>query len=569
MTLPYEASASEVDPNSPLTDMLMEGWRDNFLDLDGRVTQVKTPAFTFVVNGKLAYIPGGQVKRIDSAMLHVAVTFSKCKVALEKGGTSGTLAVDIRRHQALNVPITAITPQFSDNVQSIANVAPALATQSISRNASQISTQSIARAKSAINVSSIISVPGTNQWRFNLATAPDSDWVVGKTITTSGCTSGGNNGTFTIVERNQSGGFNIVVTNASGVAQTGSAGSMNLNLWSYNYTNPVDSDNFAPNYSHIFATHSTGANNGTFEVYKINQSGNNIWVFNSAGVAQAGVAGTCDTSMWRYTYSTTPSVTDFVVGEKLKAASHSTGANNGNFTITFMNYSGTNSIVVYNTAGVAQAGVAGTANTNRWTYGMSTNPTTSSNVVAGDEVRFASCTNALNDGVFTIKEVNRLGTNNLVAYNESGVAQAGVAGTVVHSRKLVKFGTDQSASITTSSRIELSDCPDDDYNEQSSGVGFQVLEVNRGGGSNYNAVISTSDGSSQSSPAGLLSVESKSIFNTAPTIAADPISLREKSLQTAASTDFVPGQIPENTWLGLWITSVHDGDSENLTVSLS
>ncbi len=567
MTLPYEASVSEVDVNSPLTDMLMEGWRDNFIDLDGRVSQVKTPAFSWILNGPLRCLPNGRRKRIDMQFLHTAVTFTKCKVSLERGGLSGTLAIDIRRHQRLNIPITAISHQFTDNIQSITNVAPASATQSIARNGSQISTQSISRAKTQLLVQSIVAVPGTNKWRYNLNTAPDSDWVVGKTFTAASCTAGGNNGSFTIVETNQSGYPSVTVINASGVAQTGVAGTLDLNLWSYNQTNPVSSDDFTINYDHVFASHTTGGNNGTFTVYKINQSGNNIWVFNASGAAQAGVAGNCNTSFWRYTYLSSVSTTDFIVGEKAKMATHTTGANNGNFTIVFVNYSATNSITVYNTAGVAQAGVAGTLNTNRWIYAMSTNPT--ADVIVAETVTFASATNALNNGQFTVKQINRLGTNNIVIYNESGVTQAGAVGTVTHDKKLIKFASDQSAFFTTLSKIEVTGCPDGLYNEADSKVGMSVLEVNRGGGANYNVVVLMAGGTVQSSPAGYVTIESKSIFNTAPTIAADPIALDEKRMQTVFSTDFVSGQIPENTWLGMWITSIQTGPSESLTVSLS
>lgn len=566
MTLPYIIAASEVDAESPVKDVLMEGIKADLDYLDGLLGATAVPQYSFVLNGPLSSLPSGRCKRVDTQMRHAAITFTKCKLSLERGGTTGTLSVDVRRHQQLNIAIQSIGYQHSDNIQSITNIAPALATQSIARNGAQISTQSIARAKTQLNIQSIINVPGTTKWRFNLNTAPDTDWQVGKTFTTASCTNAANDGTWTIVEKNQSGHPSLVVTNASGVAQTGVAGTADLNLWSYTYTNPVTSDDFTINYSHIFASHTTGANNGTFEIYKINQSGNNAWVYNASGVAQAGVAGTLDTSFWRYTYSTTPSITDFIVGEDAKMATHTTGANNGNFLIVYMNYSATNSIVVYNTAGVAQAGAAGTADTNRWIYGMSTSPAASNTV--GEYTRFASATNPLNDGLFVIKEINRSALNNLVIYNESGVTQGGAAGTVVHTKRIVRFLTDQSAYITTSSRIEMADCPSAYYNETDSNLGNVVLEVNRGGGSNYNAVIYMDLAPEQLSPAGMLTIESKSIFNTAPSIAADPVAAREKRLMTANSTDFVVGSIAENTWLAMWIMSVHGGPSESVTLSL-
>lgn len=566
MTLPYIISPSEVDEKSPITDQLMEGIKDDLDDLDTRTSQIKTPIFAWVLNGPLRTIPNGRRKRIDMQMLHTAVTLSKCKVALERGGISGTLAVDVRIHTRLNIPIIAITPQFTDSIQSITNVAPASATQSIARNTAQIATQSITRAKSALNVQSIVAVPGTNRWRYNLDVAPDSDWVVGKTFTSAACTSGGNNGDFTIVEVNQSGFPSVVITNASGVAQTGVAGNLLLDLFSYNYVNPVDSDNFVPTKSAVFAAHTSAGNNATIEIYKINQAGNNIWVFNSGGVTQGGVLGNANTSYWRYTYLAAVSTTDLVVGEKAKMATHTTGANNGNFEIVFVNYSGSNSVVVYNVAGVAQAGVAGTLNTNRWIYALSVTPVGS--VVVGEEIIFTSATNALNNGTFTTKALNRLGTNNIIIYNESGVTQAGAVGSVNHTNKLVKFSSDQSASFTLRSKVELAGCPDGTYNESDNKIGLDVLEINRGGGANYNVVVKVS-GATQSSPAGVLTIESKSVFNTAPSIVADPIAAMEKRMQTVFSTDFFPGQIPENSYLGLWLLSNQAGPSESLTVALS
>lgn len=567
MALPYPIDPSEVDAKSPVKDSLMGGIKANFDELDNRTVAAKVPAFTWNLNGPLRVLPGGKRKRIDTQMLHTPLTFSKCKLALERSGISGTLEIDVRIHTRLNIPITSITSKFSDNIQSIANVAPALATQSIARNGSQIATQSITRAKAQLSVQSIISVPGGNRWRYNLNTAPDADWIVGSTVTFASCTNALNNGSFVIVEVNQSGFPSIVVINASGVAQTSAAGTADLALFSYNYTNPINTNDHKPGYSSVFASHTTGGNNGTFAIYKINQSGNNVWIYNPSGATQGTATGTLDTSFWRYTFLAAAGTPDFTVGEKAKMASHTTGANNGNFEIVFINFNATNSITVYNPAGVAQAAAAGTVNTNRWIYAMATNPTTNTSI--GDFVRFSSATTPANNGLFDVRALNRLGTNNLVIYNEAGVAQAGIAGTVLHSHKIISFSSDQSANFSTRSRIEIADCPDGLYNEADNTIGNPVLAVNFGGGANYNVVIYNDGGSLQPSPAGMVTIESKSIFNSTPKIVADVVASREKRLMTVYSTDFFPGLIAENSWLGMWVMQSHTGPAESLTVSLS
>lgn len=561
MALPYPINASQTDAKSPVDDNLMDSIR---LDLDYLDTLSSSGAalFTFNVNGELSVIRNYK-KALDTAPLYGQFQPSFARVALKNSGSSGSLKFDIRRHVRVNIPITEIAHQYEGATTAIANVAPALATQNVQRATSQIATQSITHAKATINVQSIIKLDSTRV-RYNLATAPDADWLVGDSVTFAGCTSGVNNGTFVLIEVNQSGFPSVVISNASGVAQTGAAGTAQIKIMSYNYANPVSAQ-FAAGEKFTAATHTTGANNGALTIYKTNQGGNNIWVKNPTGATQAGVAGTADTLRWKFGLLSPSSGPDFTVGEKAKMSGHSSGGNNGNFTITALNLD-TNNVTVYNENGVVQGGVAGTINTNRWIYSLPTDPSTQ--VTAGDRVQLESHTTAANNGIFEVKQVNRLALNNIVIYNEAGVAQGGAAGFTRTTRKLVKFEADQSANFTTLSFVEMSGCVDGTYNFADIRTPYQVLEINRGGGSNYNIVIENQGGASQASPAGFVMMEMKSIFTSVPSVNVSLVALTPNQWVTQSFTNFVAGLIPAGTPLGLYITDVPVGPVEDLTITL-
>ncbi len=561
MALPYPIASTQTDAQSPVDDNLMDSIR---LDLDylDSLFSGGNYNFSFGLDGQLigAF---GFYRAIDVVPLYKDYSPGTCRFGLRKSGTSGTLTIDIRRHNVCEIPIVGIDHQYDQATQSITNIAPALATQSITLVTPAISTQSITFAKSTINVSSIILL-GNNKVRYNLASSPDTDWAIGDSVTFASCTTAANNGTFTIVEVNQSGHPCVVISNASGVAQTSAAGTAQLQLMSYNYTNPVSTE-FVAGEQAVFATHTSANNNGTLTIYKINQSGNNIWVKKSNGVTQGAAAGTASVGRWVYTYSSAVSTPDFTVGEKAKMATHTNAANNGNFTITAIN-SGGNNIIVYNAAGVAQAGAAGTANTNRWIYSQPIDP--SSQFQANDYAQMENHTTAANNGKLIVKQINRSALNNLVIYNESGVTQAGIAGNTRHTRKLIKFSADQSAVFTTDSYIECIGTVSGSYVLNDSVGPLKVLQVNRGGGANYNVVVDLYGGPSQASPAGYVMTEMKSIFTTLPSLAVDVTSLQANEWTKTSTTSFVAGTIPAGTFLGLYVTSWPNGDPQTLRVSL-
>ncbi len=561
MALPFPIAASQTDAKSPVDDNLMDSIR---LDLDYLDSLFATGAaiFTWNLNGPMNAMRAYK-KAVDTVPLFGSFQPGFIRVNLKKSGQSGTFQFDIRKHTKPNSPIIGVDHQYEGATTAISNVAPALATQSVTRSAPQILTQSISVAKATLSIQSIIFL-GENKWRYNLNTAPDVDWVVGKSILISGASNALNNGTFELVEKSNAGFASIVVRNNSGVAQTGVAGTIQLQLFSYNFANPVSTE-FVAGELFLSAAHSTAANNGSLEIYKINQAGNNIWVFNSTGVVQAGVAGTSDTNRWSYGLLSPSSSPDFTLGEKAKMTGHTNPLNNGNFTVTALNLT-TSNVVVYNAVGIVQGGVAGTINTNRWIYSLPTDPTTQ--VSSSETVQLELHTAAANNGIFTVLQVNRSAVNNVVIYNESGVAQGGAAGFVRHTRKLVKFASDLSAFYSTLSFIEMAGLPDGKFNYADQKIPLQVLEVNRGGGSNYNVVLDVPSGLTQASPAGYVMIESKSIFTSTPSMDVDTTSLEPNQFLIQTFTNIVPGLIPAQTPLGLYILNVPTGQAEDLTITL-
>jgi hypothetical protein len=537
--------------------------------LDTVVTSGGVPVYVWNINGALNSLWGKIAKRIDMQFLHVTQTFSRVRLAQEKAGLAGVTEIDIRYHSNPKTPIIGIDPQFQSNTTSISQIAPAIATQSITLQTPTVNTQSIARGKSSLSIQTIINV-NTNLWRYNLNSAPDSDWKVGDSVLIAGATSGVNNGTFVIVEVNQSGFPSIVVSNASGTAQNAAAGTVDLQLWSYNLINPANAA-FVAGESAVFAAHTNALNNGTKTIYAINQGGNNIWVKDATMVAQASTPGTCQCARWVYSYSAAAPA-DFVAGEFFRSATHTTPANNGDFLIRAVN-SGGNNIIINNPAGVAQGAAAGTANTLRWKYSFGVDP--SSQVSVGQTMLMAGHTTPANNGVFTVVKINDTTANNVVVYNAAGVVQAGAVGNVTHTRKLVKFSSDQSLIYSTDSYVEIANTPDGNYRAIGSRLPPKVLEVNRGGGANYNIVIDVPNGANQVAPAGFVAVEARSIFSAAdgskPQLGVDLLGLSPNGLlkSTYTGASFVGTPIPAQTYLGLYILRVQNGEASNLSVMLT
>lgn len=569
MSLPYPLSPAQTDAKSPVDDNLMDSMRLNLEYLDTIATQGGVPVYVWNVNGKLNYLSGRIAKRVDMQFLHVQQTFNRVRIAQEMSGNSGVTEIDIRYHSSPKTPIIGIDNQFSDSTTSIAQLGAAISTQAITAATAPVATQSISRAKASRSIQSIINV-GASLWRYNLNTAPDSDYKVGDSVLIAGATTPANNGTFTIVEVNQSGGNNIVISNGAGAAQTLPAGTLDLQLWSYNLVNPANAS-YVAGETVVLAGHTDANNNGNKTIYAINQGGNNIWIKGATMVAQAGVAGTVACTRWVYTFGA-PVPSRYVVGEKARFAAHSLGGNNGDFTVVAIN---NQTLTVSNVSGAAQGAAAGNASTLRWKYSFAGDP--SINVSVGHSLVMAGHSSGGNNGIFTVVDLNDTTPNNIIVYNPNGVLQAGAAGTVISTRKLIKFAADQSLiySAVAPSYVELKDCPDGVYNMNNYTLPYKVLEVNRGSGANYNIVIEVPTGSTQSSPAGFVAIEARSIFTmvdgSKPQVSSDMIGLTPHGILAAtySGASIISTPIPAQTYMGLYVLQVQGGSPENLSVMLT
>lgn len=554
-------TTAEIDAESPIDDNLLAKIKGNFDDHESRLQTVKAFPLEWRVNALLPQIGTykGKQKRLDGLRQVSAQTMTVCQLALERPGTSGTLDIDIRKYKQVNHLIQSILSIYSGGINSIAQIAPATATQSISRVTAQILTQSITLFKSPLNVSSIILL-GNNLVRYNLSGTVDADWVAGDSVLFASCTNGANNGTFTVVRTNDDGGNNVIITNASGVAQTSAAGTASLRAYSYNFTNPVSTE-FVAGEIATMASHTGAASDGQKTIFAINRSGNNIIVKDAAGVVQGSAAGNVNVNRWIFSFSAA-APSDFVIGEKARLASHTNGANNGDFTITGVNQGG-NNIVIYNALGVAQGAAAGTCNTCRWIYTLATSP--ASAFSAGQSAIISNATDPANNGVFVVKQVNRSALNNLVIYNTAGVAQAGAAGTAYHSNFIISFSSDLSAIFSTSSNIETQGT----VGALMDGF-FDVLEINRGGGANYNIVINNTAGVEQLNASGRVVTESKSIFTTRPKIVSSTQFLQTETVAAVFSSEaeITTADVAAKVVLGLDLVSIPAGYPENLTVQL-
>lgn len=525
------------------------------------------------LRGSIASLPE-KGYRLDGAMISTAQGWSRVRLGLSEVGTGGQVKIDIKRHVRVNHTITAIEHQMNLATQAIGRLGSPINTQAISLRTPTISTQAINRTKSQMNVQDIISL-GSNRWRLNIegGVLLDSDWAVGQAILISGATNATNNKQVTIDAINEDGHPSIIFTSATGVQEINSPAVVNLQMFTYVFVNPVDTAGFVVGESAIFAGHTTAANNGTRPIVRINDGGNNIIVYNTTAGAttQAGVAGTVQTTRWVYTFGAPVLTTDYFVGEQILAATHTTGANNGSFLIRAINDGG-NNIVVTNTAGVAQAGAAGTVNTHRWVYTFLTDPSLVSAV--GDLFSGFSHTAPGNNVVGAeIKELNRLALNNLVIYNTAGVVQGAAVGSVRSEFVVISFIDDQSANyLVGRSFVTTKNC----FLAVNNGIYLELIEINRGGGANYNVVVknplalTSATALTQAFAKGQIDYESRSLFSTLPTliVSAEQFSADEPAFG-GQSAVFHAGTVPANSIIAIDVLELPTGTPADLSIDLS
>lgn len=513
MALTYPISPTQTQAKEPIDEQLVDDIRLNLEDLDNRLLLSSGSDLDFRINGEIDILNlSGQPENgldLDVAFVAQERTLQAASIFLKSKGAGGDLSFDIRRSKTVNRSISAIEDIFTANTQSIARGSAALVTQSITRFESSFLTQSIDYGKTSESIDNIIQVQGASLFRFNLTGIAllDSDYQVNDYAIVAGATNPANNGIWPIKEVNQDNGRNIVLEIAGGVAQVAAGGTIQLNIAKYDYLASVTANAFVAGEDAVFSGHDDVTNNGTFTIYKINDGGNNILVKKGAVsvVIQGGSNGQADTLRFQYNYlASVP--TAFSVGEIAAFSGHTAGANDGNFSILLTNQNAGFNIVVYNTAGVVQGGVAGQVDTNRWVYALDQDP--AGFVAIDDNMIFAGHDNAVNDGTFIIVDVKYLATDNVVIYNPAGVVQAAPNGTVNHAQKVLKFLEDFSSDFV----IDKSEVfVENNANPINNGT-FLVLDINRTALSAYNIVVEITGGLEQLGNSGIVTSETRSIF---------------------------------------------------------
>lgn len=582
MALLYPIAPSQVDAKSPIDEHLMaNGLKGNLEDLDSRIAGGGGGSggggSSFKVNGYLALLAEkpftaeqilpGPAYRLDGALYSGGGTLSGARLIAEDMGSGGTLEADLLRYTKPNIRVTGLQRQFLAGINSIGRAGSALSTQSISRSATQIATQSISRWKNNGTIESILPLGG-GQVRITISGGTiDSDYKLNDYVSISGATSANNNGNFLIVRVSDDGGNNVVINNPNAVLQTAASGTLELAAWKFTFINPVSTE-FAAGENALFSGHTTPANNGSFPIYAANVGGNTLIVKSLNIVAQNAPAGTVDTNRWLYALNA-PAPADYAVGESAEMLGHTASGNNGKFPITAVNFGG-NNVVVYNANGVVQGGAAGSVNTLRWIYTFSVDP--SPNVSVGDAVETIDATDFANRKSYVALQVNRAAGSNIVVYNANGVAQASTGGNMFSSRMLVKLAapipgltTDSVITIEGTLSVPLTNFPYSLAPYAESNGDYKVLQVNRGGGSNYNAVIETR-GPEQLGPGGRISLEGKSVFQVKPSITV--ASFGAGVVSSNGVIDPIQGVIPDGTLLMMALTSIPKGSSRNVTLQV-
>lgn len=511
---------ADVAARKPVTDILMNVIRTDLDDLNARLIAIGFGGhYDWRFNGRLDLlptyptaaaqgVPQKVARRIDNILISNPGTYQDAKVLLENPGTGGPLEIDIRKYVQVSEPIQSIQRIFDDTINSITEVT-ATATQSITRATAQVNTQSITYFKAAINILSIVPNTRAGEMRVNLASAFDAEAVVGDSYTVLSATTPANNGTFVVLRIGDDGENNVVLSNGSAVAQANAVGTAQLAAFSYNLAASANI-NFQHGENVILAAHTTGANNGLLPIYAVNSGGNNIIVKNATGATQGGIAGTVDCSRLSFNFAA-PATSEFGVGIYIVCSGHSSGSNNGTFITRGYNAFGGQGLLVSVASIVLQGSPAGTCKSMLKLVNLNIDPL--GLIAQGDTIVISGSDNSTFNGTYPAEYVKFGGTFNVaVRINTAGTA--GAAGNFFSGQVKVNFSSDQSAQITTDSKIEINGCAYDGLNGVRGNNGyFPVKTVNSGG---FNVVIDNADNQNQVGPQGRVDVESKSIFSSRP-----------------------------------------------------
>lgn len=509
---------TDIDFKSPIDEFLMTTFRNNQRYNKCKAEEAAVSGggnIEFKVNGNFNVLELGSFPDngldLDGGFVSTPLTITRCALFILKQGDGGDFRFDINRSIYTEIPIWQIKNIFDANTQSVARGSAALDTQTIVNAEATQNTQLIDFAYPQIDIENIQQIQGASLFRINFD--PDTVvldpevYAVGKYVIINGAGNPGNDGVFDIKRVNECGGVNIVVENISGVTEIPSNATVQPNFAKYFFTTAIPT-NFAPGEQAVFAGHTDPTNDGTFEMFRVNEGGNNIVVAKGAValVTQGGVAGTVDSLRWKYSFLN--NVNDaFAIGEQALFAGHTDPANDGSLEILNKNVDASFNIIVYNTAGVAQPGIAGNVNTNRFVYALDSDP--DGFFIIGDTAVMAGHTDPANDGNFTLVDVKYLGNNNVVVYNSAGVQQLAAGGTVEHLQKAIIFRDDQSANFESGKSFAT---VADTANVNNEGQ-YLVVDQNRLAVSDFNIIVEMPSFVEQLGDAGCVEQETRSIFN--------------------------------------------------------
>lgn len=545
MGLLFPFAPGQTDAEAPIDETLE---KDNIqANLEDLATQIDSisggggSSLQFKVNGNLTRLKSlidSDVKNgleMDGAFVTALRKFVRARLFIKKNGNTGQTKADVRRHVKVNHPIKSLMFKGQFLTQSIGIIGNPLATQSVSKRTPGSATQSINRTEANETISSIVNI-GNDVFKIN-TTGIDlvANWKPGAIVVISGANAL-NNGEFEIIERNYEGSPSVLVSIPGGIDETGIAATLNLNRFAYVFLAVADAIAYKIGENLIATGHTTGANNGTFVIDAVNEAANDLVIYNNTAGAtvQAGIAGDVNTERFVYTFLLATLATDYIVGQTNNCTGHSNALNNGKFEIVELNETG-NNLVVRNSVGVVQAGVAGTVNTNLWVYAVDSDP--SLDVTVGDTLRFENHTSASNDLNAVVVELSRAAADNIIVFNESGVVQAGVAGDIFTELMVVEFFQDESASYIVDGPLgfisvaDIIGMPDAINNGK-----FTVEAINIDFANNI--VFKNISGIEYVDPVGQIHTEIRSLFSTLPTIpAGEDFSIGSNGVLIDANTE--------------------------------
>jgi hypothetical protein len=562
MSLNPPINSNQTDAKSPLDELLMDSIRQNLIDLDNRLVIASSSDFVFKVVGNLDLLdlannPDGG-RELDVGFISRERTISLIGAYLDEAGAGGVLEFDIKKLRYLGRPIKKISSIFSANTQSIARGSASLATQAINRAENNLDTQLIQYEKASESIDNILKIGVTARYNFSGTSPLDDDYKVGDYIDISGCANALNDGLFQIVAVNADGARNIIVNNPSAVAQNTAGGSVQLLIVEYIFPATVTSQ-FVIGESVQFTGHTDASNDGTFNIVDKNRAANNIVIKrNTPLVTQGSPAGNALNLRFKYSMLSTIS-SNFVIGETAVFSGHTTPSNNGNFEVKARDIGGDN-LIIYNPAGAIQAAPAGAVDVNRWVYALDSDP--AGFFMVGDNANMAGHTTPANNGTFEVLDVKYLGNNNIVIYNAAGVAQAGAAGTVVHSQKAIEFREDFSDDFEIGkSIIEIKGTPNGDNDGF-----FTVLDRNRIIISPFNVICELPSGILQAGDAGQVYAETRSVFVNG-SITMDISNDKTVKTFTVLDGDIIDAEIEPETIILLDILQA-PANSANLAINI-